>query len=275
MTIKIGLASANIKNMYKNIFKYTSLSILLAIFLYIILIRKVPVTNNSSNTSDERVTPLPTPSLIESEIDNYNVIVDNITTYKLTPVPNFEKEFTSLSIKEKYNCDVLVNGGFYDEQGKPLGTYFLNSKKYSEVKKNSFVNGIFSLDTNGQMEISKVDLFDFTKDYEFYMQSGPLYIISGTIASTDKGNTNARRIIIADDLNNNFYIIVIVDKNNFNSGPNISEASDILLKLKETLNLDIQSAINLDGGNASLFISENYSITESTFAGSFLCFIHQ
>lgn len=249
------------------------------LFLTIFIIALVLRFNNSR--TGIRVIPSLTPvGLVEKpeskdreiEIDGNRIIVTDVTGYKITEIPNFEIKETSDNIMGKYNCNVLINGGFYDTEYNPLGVYFLNGTMSGKIKKTSILNGILSVNSFGVFDISEIDTFDFNKEYQFYMQTGPIYYLMGKPYLNSINKNSGRRIIIAVDDNKNIYVIAMFDKNNYSMGPKYSEVSNYLYSFKEKMNLNIYNAVNLDGGNASLYIDKYYSIKESSLAGSFLCF---
>lgn len=235
--------------------------------------------NKSKNTGQEKViqnedmtTEILENSADEFEINKYRVILKDVTNYKVEIFPNFNTNNTSQNILEKFGCDILVNGGLYEKDGNPLGLYYLNGKYYSKIKASNLYNGILALDDNNNWDILKTKDLQINEDKKYYMQSGPLFIINGILSDISSISSGARRIIFAKDDNYKDYIIIMTVIDNFNLGPELTEIPEILTILNDKHDKSIINAINLDGGNSSLYIDGNYYLKESVFAGSFICF---
>ncbi|MCX6724478.1 MAG: hypothetical protein NTV20_00040, partial [Candidatus Shapirobacteria bacterium] len=55
------------------------------------------------------------------------------------------------------------------------------------------------------------------------------------------------------------------------SGPLLADLPQIVGEIGETLGEDFKTALNLDGGTASAFLSQKKTIKEYTLIGSFFC----
>lgn len=225
---------------------------------------------NISNTIE--VTPTDAETFDEFTIDNLNVILQKISSYQVKVIPNFENKLTSDTVYKEQTCDILTNGGFYDQSNKPLGIFFLDGKQLGKIKSNSFLNGFLSINKSGKFYISKNDDFSPSENLYFYMQSGPLFRYAYTKTLLLNNNPGARRMLIAEDENGEWFIVVIYDQNNLNDGPEFIEMELIFAKISELNGINFKNILNLDGGNASLFINKDHYIKESSFAGSFFCF---
>ncbi len=204
-------------------------------------------------------------------INGYRVIIKNISDLNVIFIPNFNEKNTSDIIFDKYECNVLVNGGFYGENGKPLGLYYLDGTTYGKLKESEIYNGILYFNINNSFGVSDMEDFRNAENYKFYMQSGPLIKYNGHDRNLNTEKLNTRRIVFAQDTNNLSYIIIFSGVDNYNNGPDLTEVSRILNSLSSEAGINVVNALNLDGGNSSVFIDEYYSIKESVFAGSFIC----
>ncbi len=206
------------------------------------------------------------------EVDNFKIIIKKVSGNTVEIIPNFNKNNTSDFIYKEYGCDTLINGGFYEKSGKPLGLYYLNGVFYGDTKNSVIYNGILALDKNSNWEIFYTKDLKIYDNFNFYMQSGPVIKYAGLNIDINTEDSNARRIIFAREVNNGYSVIILTGIDNFNDGPNFKQVSRIFDILEEKENIKIDYAINLDGGNSSLFIDKSYSLKESVFSGSFICF---
>ncbi len=210
----------------------------------------------------------------EIVIGKYKIIIRNVSNYGVIILPNFKEKSTSDLINEKYNCEILTNGGLYEESGNPLGLYYLDGVYFGKLKNSSIYNGMLELDKNSNFLIDSVNDLGKVEDYKFLMQSGPLLIDGGINKNTTLLHSHARRIIFAKGLSGEDYIVVLYGLNNYNDGPDFQEVNDILVSLEQKNGIVLESALNLDGGNASVFIDRDFSIKESSMVGSFICFTY-
>lgn len=210
----------------------------------------------------------------EIVIDKYKIIIRNVSNYGVIILPNFKEKGTSDLINEKYNCELLTNGGLYEESGNPLGLYILDGVYFGKLKNSSIYNGILGLDKNSNFFVDTINDFGKVEDYKYLMQSGPLLIDGGINKNITLPHSHARRIIFAKGLSGEDYIVVLYGLNNYNDGPDFQEVNDILESLEQKSGIVLESALNLDGGNASVFIDRDFSIKESSMVGSFICFTY-
>lgn len=142
---------------------------------------------------------------------------------------------------------------------------------YGNQKNSNIYNGVLALDSQSVWTIYGLKDLPINEEYIFYMQSGPLLWYGGVAQNINVQKTNARRIVFAQG-SDDVYIIVLTGKNNFSDGPDLTETINILDLLQSKSDIKFLNALNLDGGNSSLFIDSNHFLKESVFAGSFLCF---
>lgn len=172
---------------------------------------------------------------------------------------NFEERKSASELKEKNNCEFLVNGGFYSKDNKPIGWWTNEGRTLSQPQKNDLFNG-FIYGKNGKVMIEK----SAAERVEWGLQSGPMLNSELRI----KNDELRRRIIAATTSDGQLIFLAITLKNSSFEGPYLKDLPDIL----KLLNLNIAEAINLDGGTASAFLSLDIQLTEANPVGSFFCY---
>lgn len=175
---------------------------------------------------------------------------------KLNLIPNFKKQLASTTLMDE--CTYGANGGFYTPDNKPIGLFISDSVLFSPAVTNATFNGYFV----------KTDHFSLTRQpptdsVEFAVQSGP-YVTPKSRLNI-KNDTYARRVLVGRS-GNTWRFLAITEKDNTFSGPLLAELPTLLG------DLDIDEALNLDGGSASAFYSESgVRLGELTPIGSFFC----
>jgi len=171
-------------------------------------------------------------------------------------IPNFIEKKSTQEIREKEACLAGINGGFYDKEDNPLGGFVSEGKTYKESIKSSLLDGFLSLSENqafitiGQQPNVNISL-----------QSGPLLIYDGNpISFKIQQDKFARRSLAFITEKNELVFMTIFDLEYLISGPKLEELPLILNAIDNQQGFFIQSAINLDGGNASAIHTEKISI---------------
>ena len=209
----------------------------------------------------------PAPKQNENQVlatPNARVVIDNRTYFvywreiekNLTLIPNFERKIASSRLMD--NCTYGANGGFYTEDFKPIGLFISDGALLSTAIGNATFNGYFV----------KTDHFSLTRQpptdsVEFAVQSGP-YVTPKSRLNI-KNDTYARRVLVGRS-GNTWRFLAITEKENTFSGPILADLPTLLG------DLNIDEALNLDGGSASAFYSESgVRLGELTPIGSFFC----
>lgn len=173
----------------------------------------------------------------------------------------------SYEIVNQYSCDYLVNGGFYDEEFKPLGLVTINNERIQQPISSSLFNGFLSFDSNNSTSINKTP----SQNPLIEIQTGPIILFNRQKQNISPTGKLARRVLVVIDSDNNTYFIALYDPENVYSGPALSEIYDILTRVEESLNTKFKSAINLDGGSASVFYTKTFKLPEIKTIGSYFC----
>lgn len=133
---------------------------------------------------------------------------------------------------------ITINGGFFDQDFRPLGLRINNRQQKSPIKQISWW-GVFYI-KNNKPYVSNVRQFKRDKQIEFAVQSGPRLIINGKIPPLKPGRAERSALGIGKD---GRVIIVITDNNPLST-------TELAQLMKESP-LGCLNALNLDGGSSS------------------------
>jgi exopolysaccharide biosynthesis protein len=181
---------------------------------------------------------------------------------------NTKERLTLSEIIEKNNCQKVINAGFYKTtNGKHQVIGYFAGENYSQPFENNVVfNGIVNLD-------KKLISYNPAADSNVGFQSGPVLIYDGNVQSINsKSEDKSRRMASFIDVDGKLYFAAIYQKDSVFLGPKLSKLPEIIIKLGEQENIEIVSAINLDGGGASFFFDGETKLTEAKIVGSYLCY---
>lgn len=205
---------------------------------------------------------------------NFKILaIEASSSTDFTLIPNFtEKDFGEI-IAQNNNCDAVINGGFYKEDYTPLGLFIANNKNYGRLIKSKVANGFFYQENNGNRVISNQLPFDLN-NLDFVLQTGPFIIVRNSRIAINN-DEQARRSLIGTDSENRLYLISIILKENYYSGPYLSDLP-VIFSLPQVKNeLNLTKLLNLDGGGASFFYSkddeETVTLSSISPIGSLIC----
>lgn len=180
---------------------------------------------------------------------------------------NLQKKLSSTEAMTMNQCASLVSAYFYDSEG-PLGLVITESQVISNIGKSSLLSGIFAIDKGNIATITKKE----PQNIKIAVQSGPLIMFNSKILNVESStNEAARRIVAAIDAEGRVYFISLYKKDNPLRGPNLEELPSILSEVNEANNLNLVSALNLDGGSHSAFVTEFSKLTEVSTIGGYFC----
>lgn len=232
------------------------------------------LTKPTLPTLTPEVLPTPTPAVMGIPIiyqgESYRFVFTVIASNeKISLMPNYENKYYSNRLIDNKTCTKIFNAGFYNEQSKPLGLILVEGKEINPAQTNQLLNGFFSI-TENDYAISATPPGN-SAIHAF--QSGPILVKNGvrqTLKLTQ--DKNARRVIVALDQSNQAYFITLYDPNVPFGGPRLESLPAIINLVFDTLGKTLQSALNLDGGTASVFYtSPSEYLREIQPVGSFLC----
>ncbi len=232
----------------------------------------INLASNSQEKSDNLKNVLGVNKPLEFKVDDRNILVSFVKVEKidnLKLIANFSEKLTHTEAKEKYNCQTLVNGGFYTTDYKPTGMFISQYQQMQGFKKSALANGVLSVNDFATPRITP----SVPKDrLRIALQNGPLLIENDAEKKLAiKNDTPARRIVAAVTGTNELYFISLSETDSSFMGPKLIDTPTLLTRFEKEINIDIADAINLDGGNASVFISKETNLSSSTLVGSYFC----
>jgi uncharacterized protein YigE (DUF2233 family) len=180
---------------------------------------------------------------------------------------NLKEQKLSEEIKTDKNCQVLVNGGFYSKENTHLGLFVTNSEIISPEITSPLLNGFLTIKSDN-ISISN----NFNDDNErISLQSGPLLIQNNNPLLLKIHNDEPNRRIVAGVTDNKLIFLVVYRDGSIYQGPLLGQLPEILSLFIKQTGINISDAINLDGGSASVFISNYDRLDELTHIGSYFC----
>lgn len=174
-------------------------------------------------------------------------------------IPNWDnpKKFKEVMTSEK--CLYGTNGGFYTKQNKPIGLVISDSKVLNPRQNNRLFNGYVSDQGVG---------YDLPIDANWALQTGPiLWENNQSIKVNTTNDRSARRGVALTTTDNKLYFAIFYNPQAPILGPYLNDLPEII----KSLNIPIDSAINLDGGGASAFYDGKTYLEESDPVGTVLC----
>ena len=202
------------------------------------------------------------------QIEKYGYAISaDIDAKSLRLIPNYEQKLPTKEIVEANNCQQGINGGFYDTENKPLGLLTVKGVDISRRKTSSLFNGFVNLDSEN-LTIDESP----ASGAGFVMQSGPILVKDGqpTMLSMARDKP-ARRMVLGNTKNGKVFFLSVFDNNIENLGPYLQELPPLVAQIAQKENLELGSAINMDGGQASAFYAAEMTIVETEPVGSFWC----
>lgn len=186
-----------------------------------------------------------------------------------TLIPNFSSKKTSGDNMREYSCKFLVSGGFYSTENSPIGYFVAGGEELSGYTKNKLFNGVLSINRLDTPRITRTPPEDSLVSA---VQAGPLIVENGQILEVaETNNKNSRRILAGVTGENNLVFIAVYGPNSVFHGPKLSELPRVISKFAESSGLNFADVINLDGGAASAFLTEETTLSEASPIGSFFC----
>lgn len=136
------------------------------------------------------------------------------------------------------NALLAINGGFFDNNYKPLGLRIYNKRQKTPLKRISWW-GVFYI-RNQKPYIASVNQFHHSSQIDFAIQSGPRLLVNSRIPPLKPGRAERSAIGITHD---GRVIILVTD--------NLPLSTTELAQLMKAPPLNCQNALNLDGGSSS------------------------
>jgi exopolysaccharide biosynthesis protein len=226
----------------------------------------IPITPTDEGTSPKTHTQ----EMIFNSVPYAFEVFEIADVTKVRLIANFKEKRTTKQIMEEHRCLFAVNAGFYSTANTPLGLFIGENYPQTKAIPSALFNGYVSV-TNGKASISSRPPDNTT---DIAVQTGPLLFVNGEPQLLSiQNDSHERRIIVGLSRDGHMVFIVLFIKDSLYQGPLLEDLPQLIEKINPLLPSPLYSAINLDGGTASAFISPSTSIQELTSVGSVFCLI--
>ncbi len=191
------------------------------------------------------------------------IVVTN--SKNLTLIPNYDDHLIASDIFLGHSCLAGVNGGFYAENYNPLGLVSIDNVLLQTEHSNSLFNGFLSIGAINSIASN------YSEGSRIILQSGPLLLKAGEpIALSIVNDKPARRVVVGKTDQHLVFLVIFKGETEV-LGPYLSELPDVVKTISNKEGLNLQDAMNLDGGRASTFYSQDLSLPELDPVGSVFC----
>ncbi len=230
-----------------------------------------PITTPIVDTALELVKN-PTSTMIPSVDDDGHAIAYAFVQAEAKNVAlfsNLKQSTDSASAKTSHGCMALINAGFYTKEHTHLGQFVTNSTTIQSPTSSSLVDGFLTVTED---DFASIDFEPSEKSLRFALQSGPVLRVRNAKRPLKLVEDEfARRSIAGITTDGSLIFISLYFIDQEYSGPRLERTPMILEKIMQRERIDIQDALNLDGGSASAFISNSVALTELAPIGGFFC----
>jgi len=157
--------------------------------------------------------------------------------------------------QEKLRAEIVINGSYFDENNNATGFLMIEKEKFGNLSlngKNGYTGMLLIKDNQPELRYLPKENYKNEK-VDFALQTFPTLIYNNKSLITEDSGKTARRTVLAQAKDGKTYII-------------ISESFISLYKLAKWLEnseLDINIAINLDGGPSTGLIVKDYYKSDS------------
>lgn len=225
-----------------------------------------------------RVLPTPTPTPAPQILNTLPTVSFEDTTFSysffraresssLMLIPNFKDRQSFEAITTAHGCTAAINGGFYQENNTPLGWFVAEGKTLASPIQSTLFNAFLSIGRDGAVAIGQ----EATSAY-YGVQAGPLLIANSQLRTLRiQNDEQARRSVIATTSEGQAVLLSIFSSEQVFEGPYLEDLPEIVALISKNQSLSLTDAMNLDGGSASAFYSEETRLGELTYVGSTLC----
>ena len=219
----------------------------------------------------EDFSPTPPPPAKTVTVDNQTIgyAVFVVRAGQVSLIPNFTESKASGQLMSEHSCRAGVNGGFYDAAGRPLGLFESDGIGLRGISASTLINGFFGV---SRADVPFINTGLPQASFRFVLQTGPLLVADGAaVRLTIRADEHARRMIAATTTDNTMVFIALYQPESVFDGPLLGHVPEFVLAIGQKESLAITNAINLDGGSASAFYTEQTTLSELTPVGSFFC----
>lgn len=238
------------------------------LLLWFLMNKKTPIPVYKTETTPIPIITVINPTnttTVDFENNKYQIFYSKISGKTIELIPNFSQKKLAQDIVAQNSCKVAINGGYYTEEGRPLGLFISGGNSYSDDVSNSpLLTGYFYLDQSGNPIIDST----YNRQSSLIMQTGPFIINDKKL--TTQIDEETRRSLLVQDIQGDLYAVAITKNDSFYSGPTLSNLPPILFSIETPFK--VVKGLNLDGGSASVYFGEDgFKLTELSNIGSLLC----
>lgn len=157
----------------------------------------------------------------------------------LVSAKDLSRQHASIEEYAQYSKALLaINGGFFDNDYKPLGLRVYNKQQHNPAKNISWW-GIFYI-KNQKAYLTSASQYSPDRQIEFAIQSGPRLLVNNRIPPLKPGRAERSALGITHD---GRVIVLVTD--------NMPLSTTELAQLMKAQPLNCENALNLDGGSSS------------------------
>lgn len=188
---------------------------------------------------------------------------------KIRLLANFAEKKTSREIFEEEDCLALVNGGFYTPESTPTGLFISEAVQIKSFVVSQLSNAVFSVNDFETPRITRMPPED---PLRLAVQAGPLLVENGNIQDLKLvRDEQARRVVVGVTGSNETVFVVFYNQASTFTGPRLDDLPELLVAFQQKAGLSLADVMNLDGGAASSFITQDVSLLEVSPIGSYFC----
>jgi uncharacterized protein YigE (DUF2233 family) len=144
-------------------------------------------------------------------------------------------------VRGKTDADVVINGGFFDEDSRPLGLAISRGRSLSPFSR-TMSGGVFALD-DSRATLTATEDVDGGVAANFAVQCRPRLVVDGKVnIKSDDGKRAARTALCARENGAVVDVVVARDRADRTYGPSLLALAQHLVAA------GCDSALNLDGG---------------------------
>lgn len=220
--------------------------------------------------------PTPTPQKDTFKKINFNNKIyryDYFTTSQtdtLKLINNVANGLSSQQLIDEKTCKYFTNAGFYTKNLENIGKLSIDGEVESHYQKNQLFNGFLHATKSGQVVIERAgDLIAFENGF----QSGPLlFEKKDRLTLAMKNDEHERRMVAITTTDQKTVFMALLGESSQFEGPLLGDLPKIIEQIALNESFQIESAMNLDGGTASVFFNQQNYLKELKPVGTFLCF---
>jgi exopolysaccharide biosynthesis protein len=149
------------------------------------------------------------------------------------------------AVMRRENCLAGVNGGYFDPEDKPVGLLISDGKVVAPLRKAPLLSGVMVV-ANGRIQLLRVAEYSPKRKAIAALQCGPFLVDRGQLVPGLNDTRPARRTFIVTGGSDRAAI-------GFCSAVTLADLGKILATPGIAADLQVQRALNLDGGSSSAF----------------------